>query len=206
MMEKGGLIDQIAYFIVISGGIQLLWKVVNPFNIQRKLNNWLFFRQFSQRDTFYEFQNTLNSRLLYNKFDLALIEAEYIVQLYTASFYAYLLPIGDLFTGLLLIGHFWSDKIILLTCSSYNHEYSYDLTRTLLILSQSSILIYAAGVLIFSNYTMEIYPLSSVGFFIALGYVLFYVFVSTQLKSDLLMSSEKTSEPRSYNQVWGKLK
>ena len=205
-MEKGGLIDQIAYFIVISGGIQLLWKVVNPFNIQRKLNNWLFFRQFSQRDTFYEFQNTLNSRLLYNKFDLALIEAEYIVQLYTASFYAYLLPIGDLFTGLLLIGHFWSDKIILLTCSSYNHEYSYDLTRTLLILSQSSILIYAAGVLIFSNYTMEIYPLSSVGFFIALGYVLFYVFVSTQLKSDLLMSSEKTSEPRSYNQVWGKLK
>ena len=97
-----------------------------------------------------------------------------MVTLYTALFYAYLVPIGIPTLIIIFCIQYWIDKFTLFKRCSLKNHFSYDLSIYVRRIFESSILVFALGNLIFSYY-IEDYKFSAlniISLFIALVYTI----------------------------------
>lgn len=92
LKERIGLVDQISWLLVISASLQIFFNILNIGDIYRKIMICLYYRGVDKEVP--EFQINLNKAYEYVEFDIAQRYSYYIIQIFTASFYAYLVPIG----------------------------------------------------------------------------------------------------------------
>lgn len=130
------------------------------------------------------FQIQLNE--IYEKphFEIAERYSYYIVQIFTASFYAYLAPIGILFLTVTFAVQYWVDKINLFRRSSALYDVDFVLSRNAIKLFESSLFVFAAGNFLFSMVMHHKYVnwVNVMGLVIAFVYVLVIVFMPTKIE------------------------
>jgi len=78
--------------------------------------------------------------------------SDYLVILYTALFYAYLVPIGIPTLLVIFAVQYWIDKFTLFKRSSVKNFFSYNLSLYVRRIFESSLLIFALGNLVFGYY------------------------------------------------------
>ena len=122
---------QISSLVVTSGIIQIFFNLVNIPAIIRWAKLQWYFRGLKKDSEVKMFQINLNRMFEYIEFDMASRYAYYILQLYTASFYAYLVPVCAPAVGLILICQYWVDKYNLFKRSSLFYRLSYSLSRNI---------------------------------------------------------------------------
>lgn len=150
MLSQEGLIFQISSLVVTSGFIQIVTNLVNvPAMIRWAKIKW-HFRDLGKDDTVSMFQVNLNRMFEYVEYDMAQRYAYYILQLYTASFYAYLVPICAPAVAVIFAIQYWVEKYNLFRRSSLFYNLNYNLSRNMVKIGEVSVLIYSIGVLIFS--------------------------------------------------------
>jgi hypothetical protein len=81
--------------------------------------------------------------------------ADYIVTLYTALFYSYLVPIAIPTLIVIFFFQYWIDKFTLFKRSSVKSRFSYNLSLYIRKMFESSLFIFALGNLVFSYYLAD---------------------------------------------------
>ena len=133
-----------------SGVIQILVNIVYPPDIIRRLKIFYYFFGKKDEDQLNMFQIRINKIYELTEFDIAGRYSYYILQLFTISFYAYLIPIGSLAVGVIICFQYWVDKINMFKRSCNKYNFSYTFSQNIIIVGELSLLIYAIGTLIFS--------------------------------------------------------
>jgi hypothetical protein len=107
-----------------------------------------------------------------------------LLQIYTALFYSYLIPVGVPVVAIIFIFQFWIDKFNMFKTRSQYCKIDYSLSRSVLKLFEGSLLVFALGNLLFSmiihDRYLNIINLISLG--IALIYVGFITFAPSNLE------------------------
>ena len=113
----------------------------------------------------------------------------YLVQIYTAAFYAYLVPVGVISLVFIFSIQYWIDKYKLFNIASLAYDLNFSLTRKLLKLFEGSILAYASGTLLFSMYIQDKLSLFCLlGFVVAFAYTVFISIAPTWIAKRLFES------------------
>lgn len=147
-MSASGLVYQISSLITTSGVIQIFTNAFNIPAILRRLTLWWMKRDKGQ--DFQEYQIHLNQKFEYIEFDIAQRYSYYILQLWTVSFYAYIVPIGVPAMMIIFFFQYWVDKFNLFRRSSLFYQIHYSLSRSILKLAEFSVFIFALGIVVFS--------------------------------------------------------
>jgi len=74
----------------------------------------------------------------------------YLLQIYTALFYSYLIPVGVPIVAVIFIFQYWIDKFNMFKTSSQYYTISYSLSRSILKLFEGSLLVFTVGNSMFS--------------------------------------------------------
>ena len=96
--------------------------------------------------------------------------AYYLLQLYTACFYSYLVPITMPVIMLIFFINYWIDKFNLFKRSSLRFAFNFSLNRYISKVFETSLLIFAGGNFIFSLYlhNLQVTIINIIGLSIAL--------------------------------------
>jgi hypothetical protein len=126
------------------------------------------------------------------EFNMAERYSYYLLQVYTASFYSYLAPIGVIALVVIFFCQYWIDKYNLFTRSSLFVKFNYSLSRNVLVLFEGSILVFACGNVIFSmmHHHSKLPIINIVGLAIAGFYVLLTIFVPNHIKQKIYNNYE----------------
>lgn len=152
-MSSMGLVTQIYNFIVVSGLVNLIHSFINKDDLWMRLKRWYIYYYRQNTDTVYtKFQISLNKEFELPEFNLVYKYSDYLVTLYTALFYAYLVPIGVPTICIIFVVQYWIDKFTLFKRSSLRNHFSFDLSIYVRRMFESSIFVFALGNLIFSYY------------------------------------------------------
>ena len=198
MLTQNGLVMEISSLVITSGMIQILVNAVNVNATLRNLKLKWKLGIFDEKDEIALHQVKVNKMYEYVEFDLAERYAYYILQLFLASFYSYLAPICVPAVGIICAIQYWIDKYNLFHRSSLDYEVSYTLSRNIVRIAETSILIYAIGVLIFSQkVNQEVHVFNIGGFLIALVYIAFSLLLPYNYEKMIFRSYEKYNK-RSY--------
>ncbi len=93
----------------------------------------------------------MNNEYQYAEFSISARYTYYLLQIYTATFYSYICPIGPGIVMFIFIVQYWIDKYNLFTRTSLLVELSYKISRETLKLFEASLVVFTAGNFIFSN-------------------------------------------------------
>ena len=180
LLSASGLVYQVSSLITVSGIIQIFNNVLNVGDIIRRLTIWWYYR--NSGETVNEYQLHLNKAYEYVEFDIAARYSYYILQLWTVSFYAYVVPIGIPSMAIIFFFQYWADKYNLWRRSSMYYEIHYSLSSSIIRLASMSIFIYAAGSALFSfKIHHSVPPILIVGLVLALIFTLVSLFISDRL-------------------------
>ena len=139
-----------------------------------------------------KFQIRLNQEFEFMEFDMAQRYSYYLLQIYTASFYSFLAPIGIFaLIGIFLI-QYWIDKFNLFTRSSMLNNFNYSLSKNVLTLFEGSVLVFATGNFIFSlmHHEQRVNTTNVIGLVIAVIYVLLRMVVPSHITNRLFQNYE----------------
>lgn len=107
------------------------------------------------------------------EFDFTSRYSFYLVTLYTALFYSYLVPVGVPIVCIVFFIQYWIDKWTLFRRSSLKYHFGFFLSNETCKILESSVFVFALGNLIFSTYLHDLRPnvLNLVGFGVATGFL-----------------------------------
>jgi hypothetical protein len=153
-MSPAGLVLQVSSLMVVSGVIQIVVNFVNIPYLTRNAMLWWYYNYWGYKESknkkINTFQITLNKAYELPEFNFAERYTYYLLQVYTAMFYSYLVPIGIPVIALIFLAQYWIDKYNLFFISSSYYDLGYYLTRNVLKIFEFSLLIFALGNLFFS--------------------------------------------------------
>lgn len=190
MLSSAGLVVVVSSLIVVSGFIQIATNLVNVPAILRRLQLWWYYSDKEENAEINQFQLRLNKQFEFVEFDMAQRYSYYLLQVYTASFYSFLAPIGIFaLIGIFFI-QYWIDKFNLFTRSSMLNNFNYSLSKNVLTLFEGSILIFAAGNFIFSlmHHGYQVNTANIIGLVIAILYVLLRMVVPSHITNRLFQN------------------
>lgn len=172
-MSSSGLVFQISTLIVFSGVLNLLKCLIYPEDIWNKLIRWWRYRKFGDKIES-KFQKTLNKEFEYIEFEFTSRYSQYLVTLYTAFFYSYLVPIGVPVVCVFFFLQYWVDKYVLFRRSSLKYHFGFFLSKQTTKILESSVFALGLGNLVFSTYmhNYQLSVVSLVGFGIATAFTL----------------------------------
>ena len=151
-MGPTGLVSQIYNFFVISGLINVGHSFINRDDLWMKLRRWYLYTRNRSKSDYVEskYQISLNRQFELPQFSMTNKYCDYLITLYTALFYAYLVPIVIPTVALIFFLQYWVDKFTLFKRSSLKNNFNFNLSIYVSKLFESSILIFCLGNLIFS--------------------------------------------------------
>jgi hypothetical protein len=118
--------------------------------------------------------------------------AYYLLQLYTACFYSYLVPITMPVILVIFFIQYWIDKFNLFKRSSLKFVFNFSLSRYVSRIYETSLFIFAAGNFIFSLYlhSLKVTVINIVGLSIALLFVLLIWIAPSKIEKKIFGSYE----------------
>lgn len=116
----------------MSGAVQIGMNICNFGALINSISLKLFEWGTPDKENINLFQINLNKKYEYTEFDIAQRYSYYLVQLYTVSFYAYIVPLCVPAVALILFCQFYVDKFNLFKRSSLHYELNYSLSRNIL--------------------------------------------------------------------------
>jgi hypothetical protein len=149
LLSASGLVYQITSLITTSGIIQIFSNLAYPSAIMNDFFLWWNHTR-HEGEEIQLYQVHLNKAYEKAEFDIAARYAYYLLQLYTVSFYAYIVPITVPAIIIILILQYWVDKVNLFRRSSLYYEMHYSLSRDIGKMAELSILMFAGGATFFS--------------------------------------------------------
>lgn len=158
----------------------IIIKLFNYSYYAKKFSLWYKYRNGPLEQP--KFQNRLNAEFEWPEFDLADIYTGYICQMYIALFFAYFCPICTFITAVGFSIEYMLDKRILTRNSSVKNDYNFFMSREALKLLEKSIIIFAAGNLLFEYmfFKISIYSVSAFALTILFAIFTYYVTFETE--------------------------
>ena len=112
------------------------------------------------------------------------------------SFYSYLVPVIVPIAIVSMFVQFWLVKIILFRRSSFYHTFTFNLTRHVSKMFESSLMIFALGNFIFAMHIKAgLNYMNIIGLVISLIYVTFITFVPEKLERRIVGQYERCERP-----------
>lgn len=137
--------------IIVYGVVINILSLIYPRALVRSVKLCKY-RSKQPEESINKFQTELNRDFQYPKFDIVNRYVNYIIIVFTASFYAYLIPATIPILVIIFFIQFWIDKLNLFKRSSHPHNFSFYLTRNILKIFEASVFIFGLGTLVFGFY------------------------------------------------------
>lgn len=198
-MGPVGLVFQISTLIVVTGLLHVIKSLVYPEELWLRIKRWWRYRK-CQDNVENKFQKTLNKEFQYPEFEFASRYSHYLVTLYTAFFYSYLVPIAVPVICILFFLQYWVDKYVLLRRSSLKYHFGYFLCNETSKLFESSVFALGLGNFIFSLYihNFQLSVISVVGFGIATVFTIL-VWVTPKKLEAIIFGQYEYNEKYTYD-------
>lgn len=198
LLSASGLIYQVSSLITTSGVINIISNLLNTDAILRRLKLWWYYK--GKDDKINEFQVNLNQKFQFPEFDIAFRYAYYLLQLWTVSFYAYVVPIGIPSMAVIFFFQYWVDKFNLFRRSSLLYQIDFSLSAYIIRMAEFSIFIFAIGINLFSykiHHTVTVFNILSL--VVALIYIIVIFTLPTKMEKQIFRKYE-TLETKSYDE------
>jgi hypothetical protein len=193
MASRTGLVFEMTVLIIFYGLIINVLSLIYPKAVLRALRRIKYNSKMPQ-ETVDKFQVQLNHEFQYVKFDMINRYVNYLTLLFTAVFYAYMIPVTVPLLVLIFFLQYWLDKLNLFRRSSLPRNFGFILTRHILKLFESSIFVFGVGTYIlgtfFHSSLLNILNLVTLG--VALLYLWFLVGSSLKLERKVFGSYESS--------------
>lgn len=127
-------------------------------------------------------------------FDLIVRYVNYLLIVFVASFYAYLIPVTTPILVISFFIQFWVDKLNLFTRCSHPRNFSFHLTRSIVKIFEAAIFVFACGTVLFGIYVHDnrVNPINLATLALAGIYLWFLLGSSLRLERKLFGSYESS--------------
>ena len=198
LLSAAGLVYQVSSLITTSGVINIISNLLNTDAILRKLTLWWYYK--GKGDKINEFQVHLNQKFQHPEFDISFRYSYYLLQLWTVSFYAYVVPIGVPSMAVIFFFQYWVDKFNLFRRSSLFYQIHFSLSAYIVRMAEFSIFLFAVGMNLFSykvHHSVTLFNILCLA--ISLVYLIFVFTLPTQTEKKLFRRYESL-ETKSYDE------